>query len=79
MANGYAHKGYVTPLLGEGPYERFVFGCFLLDFAWKVEVRTEPHFNQDEGALLLVEGRGVRRGGIRDPSGVDEVWGDSIS
>ena len=79
MANGYAHKGYMTPLLREGMYKRLVFGCFLLDFAWKVEVRAESHLNQDEGALLLVEGRGVRRGGVRDSSGVDEVGGDSIS
>ena len=79
MAYGDTHKGYMAPLLGEGLYERLVFGSFLLDFAWEVEVRAEPHLDQEEGALLLVEGRGVGRGGVRDSPGVDEVGGDSMA
>ena len=79
MPNGYTHKCYTAPLLGERLDEGLVFSSFVLNLAFQVEVRAETHFDQEEGALLLVEGCGVWQGGIRYTSGVDEIGGDSVS
>ena len=43
------------------------------------EVLAEADLNDDQIALLAVEGGGVQRWGVRDPSGVNEVRGCSMA
>ncbi len=43
------------------------------------EVLAETYLDDDQVALLAVEGGRFHRWGVRDFSGVDEVWGCSMS
>ena len=56
-----------------------VFGGLLLEPLVASEVLAETNLDDDQVALLAVEGGRVHRWGVRDCSGVDEVWGCSMS
>jgi hypothetical protein len=73
VADREGHKLHPSPVFSEGRDE----GGVLLGIFVKLNVAAEVHakadLDEDEGALLFVEGGRVGRGSVWDPSCVDEV------
>ncbi len=51
----------------------------LVEFIFATKVFAKADLDDDECALLSVEGGRVGRGGVWDPSCIDEVWGCPMS
>jgi hypothetical protein len=47
----------------------------LVELIFAAEVSAYADLDDDEGALLSVEGGRIGNGGVWDPSYIDEVWG----
>jgi hypothetical protein len=67
------HKFQPSPTFSEGRDEGGVVLGFLVVLNVAAEVFVEADLDEDEGALSFVEGCRVGRGGVGDPSCVDEV------
>ena len=79
VADGDGHELYLAPRFPEGVDEWGVLGGFLALPLVAAEVPAEEDLAEEEVALLPVEGGRVGLGAVRDTSGVDEVWGCSMS
>ena len=73
MADREGHELHPSPICREGRDEGAIFLGLLVELNVSVEVPTEADLDEDEGALLSVEGGRVGRGSVWDPSCVDEV------
>ena len=79
VADGDGHEFHLSPYHREGGNEWGVLGGLLLEPLLTSEVLAESDLEEDQDALLAVESVWVWRGGVRYPSGVDEVGGGAIS
>jgi len=61
------------PMLSEGRDEGGVLLGLLVELNVATEVPAKADLDEDEGALLFIEGGRVGRGGVWDPSCEDEI------
>jgi hypothetical protein len=73
MADREGHELHPSPIFLEGRDEGGVFLGLLVELNVAAEVPAEADLDEDEGALLSIEGGRVGRGSVRDPSCADEV------
>ena len=73
VADGNGHELYLAPHFPEGVDEWGVLGGLLLKPLVTTELLAETYLDDDEIAILPIEGGWVRFGVVRDSSGVDEV------
>ena len=78
VADGDGHELHLAPNSVEGMYEWGVLVGLLAAPLVASEVLAETDLEEDQDALLSVEGGQVRLGAVRDSSGVDEVGGCSM-
>ncbi len=79
VADGDGHDIHLAPKCLELVDEWAVFGGLLLEPLVASEDLAETDLDDDQVALLAAERGRVHRWGVRDSSGVDEVWGCSMS
>ncbi len=78
MAYGHGREFHYSPHLFES-YEKWgIFRGHLLEPRVASEVPAESDLDKDDVASLAVESGRVRRGGVRDSSGVDEIGSCSL-
>ena len=73
VADGKGNELHPSPIPSEGRDEGGVFLGLFVELNVAAEVPAEADLDEDEGALLSVEGGRVGRGSVRDPSCVDEI------
>ena len=74
VADREGQKLHPSPVFSEGRDEGGVLLGLLVEFNVAAEVSAEADLDEDEGALIFVEGDRVGRESVWDPSCVDEVW-----
>jgi len=79
VAAGDGHEFHLPPHLFESVDEWGVLGGLLLEPLVTPEVLAESDPDNDEDALLAVEGIRVRRWGVWYSSSVDQVGGSTVS
>ncbi len=73
MADREGHELHPSPGFPEGRDEGGLFLGLLVELDVAAEVRAEADLDENEGALLPVEGGRVGRGSVWDPSCLDEA------
>ena len=73
VADREGHKLHPSPVFSEGRDAGGVLVGLLVELNVAAEVPAKADLDEDEGALLFVEGGRVRRGSVWDPSCEDEV------
>ena len=79
VADGDGHEFHIPPHLLESVDEWGVLGGLLMEPLVAPEVLAKSHHDNDEEALIAVEGVRVRRWGVWYSSGVDHVGGGAVS